>query len=44
MESPNTGSLVPLLKHLGRSDKDVERLFRTFNTGAEPFQKAVEHA
>jgi hypothetical protein len=43
MESPNTGSLVPLLKHLGRSDRDVERLFRTFNAGAEPFQRAVEH-
>jgi coenzyme F420-reducing hydrogenase gamma subunit len=43
MESPNTGALVPLLKHLGRSDRDVERLFRTFNAGAEPFQKAVEH-
>jgi len=43
MESPNTGALVPLLKHLGRSDRDVERLFHTFNVGAEPFQKAVEH-
>jgi len=44
MESPNTGALVPLLKHLGRSDRDLERLFRTFNAGAEPFRKAVEHA
>ena len=43
MESPNAGSLVPLLRHLGRSDKDVERLFRTFNADAEPFRKAVEH-
>jgi coenzyme F420-reducing hydrogenase gamma subunit len=43
MESPNTGALVPLLRRLGRSDRDVERLFHTFNTGAEPFQKAVEH-
>jgi coenzyme F420-reducing hydrogenase gamma subunit len=43
MESPNTGALVPLLKRLGRSDRDVERLFRTFNAAAEPFQKAVEH-
>jgi len=42
MESPNTGALVPLLRHLGRSDRDVERLFRTFNAGAEPFRKAVE--
>jgi coenzyme F420-reducing hydrogenase gamma subunit len=44
MESPNTAALVPLLHHLGRSDRDVERLFRTFNAGAEPFRKAVEHA
>jgi sulfhydrogenase subunit delta len=44
MESPNTGALVPLLRRLGRSDRDVERLFRTFNAGAEPFRKAAEHA
>jgi coenzyme F420-reducing hydrogenase gamma subunit len=42
MESPNTGALVPLLKHLGRSDRDVERLFRTFNAGAEPFKEAAD--
>jgi sulfhydrogenase subunit delta len=41
MESPNTGALVPLLRRLGRSDRDVERLFRTFNAGAEPFKEAV---
>ena len=43
MESPNTGALVPLLRRLGRSEHDVERLFQTFNAGAEPFRKAVEH-
>jgi coenzyme F420-reducing hydrogenase gamma subunit len=43
MESPNTGALVPLLRRLGRSERDVERLFQTFNAGAEPFRKAVEH-
>jgi coenzyme F420-reducing hydrogenase gamma subunit len=43
MESPNTGALVPLLRRLGRTDRDVELLFRTFNAGAEPFQKAVNH-
>ena len=43
METPNTGALVPLLRRLGRSDDDVQRLFRTFNAGAEPFQKAVAH-
>ena len=43
METPNTGALVPLLRRLGRSDDDVQRLFRTFNAGAEPFQKAATH-
>jgi sulfhydrogenase subunit delta len=43
MESPNTGALVPLLRQLGRSDRDVERLFQTFNANAEPFREAVEH-
>ncbi|HET8558530.1 MAG TPA: hypothetical protein VFL58_14580, partial [Gaiellaceae bacterium] len=28
METPNTGALVPLLRRLGRSDDDVQRLFR----------------
>ena len=42
MESPNSGALVPLLRRLGRSDRDVERLFRTFNAGAEPFREAAE--
>ena len=43
MESPNTASLVPLLKRLGRSDGDVERLFSTFNVNAEPFKEAAGH-
>ncbi len=43
MESPNTAALVPLLRRLGRSQRDVERLFRTFNAGADQFGKAVEH-
>jgi len=41
MESPNTASLVPLLKRLGSSDTDVERLFSTFNANAEPFKEAA---
>ena len=41
MESPNTASLVPLLKRLGRSDTDVERLFSTFNANSEPFKEAA---
>ncbi len=44
MESPNTAALVSLLRRQGRSDRDVERVFRTFNAGAEAFGKAVEHA
>ena len=44
MESPNTGALVPLLRRLGRDERDVERLFRTFNAGSESFRKAAEHA
>ncbi len=43
MESPNTSSLIPLLRRLGRSDTDVERLFSTFNAGSEPFRKAAGH-
>jgi coenzyme F420-reducing hydrogenase gamma subunit len=38
METPNTGSLIPLLRRLGQSDVDVERVFRTFN--ALEFDKA----
>jgi coenzyme F420-reducing hydrogenase gamma subunit len=34
METPNTGALVPLLRSLGRSELDVERVFRTFNVRA----------
>jgi len=41
MESANTASLVPLLKRLGRSDGDVERLFSTFNANSEPFKEAA---
>jgi sulfhydrogenase subunit delta len=41
METPNTGALVPLLRRLGRSERDVERVFQTFNAAAEPFRKAA---
>jgi coenzyme F420-reducing hydrogenase gamma subunit len=41
MEAPNTAALVPLLKRLGRSDRDVERLFSTFNANSEPFKEAA---
>jgi sulfhydrogenase subunit delta len=42
METPNTGALVPLLRSLGRSELDVERVFRTFNANAEPFRAAAD--
>ncbi len=41
METPNTGALVPLLRHLGRSDVDIQRVFQTFNANAEPFREAA---
>ena len=34
METPNTDALVPLLRSLGRSELDVERVFSTFNVRA----------
>jgi coenzyme F420-reducing hydrogenase gamma subunit len=43
-ESPNAPALVPLLRRLGRSDRDVARLFRTFNAGAEAFREAADRA
>ncbi len=43
MESPNTGALVPLLRRLGRDERDVARLFSTFNAGSEPFKEAAGH-
>ena len=42
METPNTGALVPLLRRLGSSELDVERVFRTFNANAEPFREAAD--
>ena len=41
-ESPNTGALAGHLKELGLDKRDVQRLFRTFNAGAEAFRKESE--
>jgi coenzyme F420-reducing hydrogenase gamma subunit len=41
METPNTEALVPLLRHLGVTERGVERVFQTFNAGAEPFREAA---
>ncbi len=37
--APNTASLADRLRQLGMSERDVLRIFRTFNAGAEPFRK-----
>jgi len=41
METPNTEALVPLLRNLGMTDRGVERVFQTFNAGADEFRQAV---
>jgi len=41
METPNAAALVPLLRRLGASERDVERLFSTFNVGSEAFGEAA---
>jgi coenzyme F420-reducing hydrogenase gamma subunit len=41
METPNTEALIPLLRSQGLSERDVERVFSTFNAAAEPFRKAA---
>jgi coenzyme F420-reducing hydrogenase gamma subunit len=41
METPNTEALVPLLRRLGMDDRNVERVFSTFNANAEPFREAA---
>src|SRR5215472_3567021 len=40
-ETPNTDSLVPLLRRQGLSERGVERVFSTFNAGTDPFKKAA---
>ena len=39
MESPNTESLSAWWQHLGVSEADLVRAYRTFNAYAEPFRK-----
>jgi sulfhydrogenase subunit delta len=41
METPNTRSLIPLLRRQGLDERDVERVFSTFTAGAEEFRKAA---
>jgi hypothetical protein len=39
METPNTASLSAWWQHLGVSDADLVRAYRTFNAYAEAFRK-----
>jgi coenzyme F420-reducing hydrogenase gamma subunit len=42
MESPDTDALGTQLTSLGMSDRDLVRVYRTFNAAAEPFRTASE--
>ena len=42
METPNTAALVPRLRELGLTERDVGRVFQTFNANAKPFREAAE--
>lgn len=42
METPNTGSLSTWWQHLGVSNPDLVRAYRTFNANAEAFRKESE--
>jgi len=41
-ETPNAASLNARWKELGADDRDLLRVYRTFNAGAEPFRAAGE--
>ncbi len=41
METPNTASLVSLLRSQGLDDRDVQRVFGTFNANADAFREAA---
>jgi coenzyme F420-reducing hydrogenase gamma subunit len=42
MEQPNTAALAAEWTKLGASNRDIHRVFRTFNAAAEPFRKESE--
>ena len=41
LETPNTASLIPLLRSHGLDERSVKRVFATFNANAEPFREAA---
>jgi sulfhydrogenase subunit delta len=42
METPNTAALAQEWRTLGATPRDIRRVFRSFNAGAEPFVKESE--
>jgi len=42
METPNTAALVPVLRRDGLDQRDVGRVFQTFNAAAPAFREVVE--
>jgi sulfhydrogenase subunit delta len=44
METPNTASLIPLLRDRGLDTRDIQRIFQTFNASTEPFREAATRA
>ena len=42
METPNTVSLSKKLAEVGASERDLHRLYRTFNAETEPFRTEAE--
>ena len=42
METPNTAALAKEWQALGATERDLMRVFRTFNACAEPFRKESE--
>jgi sulfhydrogenase subunit delta len=41
-ETPNTGAIAREFSALGMTERDIARVFRTFNAGAEPFRRESE--
>jgi coenzyme F420-reducing hydrogenase gamma subunit len=42
MESPNSAALSARMAQLGSGERDIVRIYRTFNAAAEPFRSAAE--
>jgi hypothetical protein len=44
VDNANTGALARQLTLVGMDDRDIARVFRTFNSAAEPFlSESVDH-